>query len=33
MERLDRQRLLERDDALARARPVIEVLEQILKAP
>ena len=33
MERLERQRLLERDDALARARPVIEVLEQILKAP
>ena len=33
MERPDRQRLLERDDALARARPIIEVLEQILKAP
>jgi uncharacterized protein len=33
MERLDRQRLLERDDALARARPVIEVLELIVKAP
>jgi len=33
IERLDRQRLLERDDALARASTVIEVLEQILKAP
>ena len=33
MERPERQRLLERDDALARARPIIEVLEQILKAP
>ena len=33
MERVDRQRLLERDDPLARARIVIEVLEQIVKAP
>ena len=33
MERVDRQRLLERDDALARASTLIEVLEQIVKAP
>jgi uncharacterized protein len=33
MERVDRQRLLERDDALARAPVVIEVLEKIVKAP
>jgi len=33
MEGLARQRLLERDDPLARARPIIEVLEQIVKAP
>jgi Lon protease-like protein len=33
MERVDRQRLLERDDALARAPVVIEVLEKIAKAP
>jgi len=33
MEGLDRQRLLERDDPLARARVVIEVLEAIVKAP
>lgn len=33
MDPLARQRLLERDDPLARARVVIEVLEQIVKAP
>jgi uncharacterized protein len=33
MEALDRQRLLERDDPLARAPVVIEVLEKIVKAP
>ena len=33
MERLERQRLLERDDPLARALFVIEVLEQIVKTP
>ena len=33
MERVDRQRLLERDDPLARALVVIEVLEKIVKAP
>jgi Lon protease-like protein len=33
MERLERQRLLEQDDPLARARVVIEVLEAIVKAP
>ena len=33
MEGLERQRLLERDDPLARARGVIEVLEEIVKAP
>jgi Lon protease-like protein len=33
IEPLDRQRLLERDDALARASRVLEVLAQILNAP
>jgi uncharacterized protein len=33
MKGLDRQRLLERDDPLARARVVIEVLEEIVKVP
>ena len=33
MDRLDRQRLLEREDPLSRARPIIEVLEQIINAP